>query len=62
MRTIAFLKVGVVNATENTDSSCIMAGDGLGMSASWVCGFGKHTLPQVVHAYPSFFKIVQSPV
>jgi hypothetical protein len=23
--------------------------------------FVKHTLPQVAHAFPSFFKIVQSP-
>jgi hypothetical protein len=38
---MAFLKVGAVNATENTDKSCIMSGDGLGMSASWVCGFAQ---------------------
>jgi hypothetical protein len=53
--------VGAVKATENTDNNCIMAGDGLGMSASWVCFVGKHTLPQVAHASPSFFKNGQSP-
>jgi hypothetical protein len=61
MRTIAFWKVGAVKATENTDNNCIISGDGFGMSASWVCFVGKHTIPQVVHAFPSFFKIVQSP-
>jgi hypothetical protein len=38
---MAFLKVGAVKATENTDNNCIISGDGFGMSASWVCFVGQ---------------------
>jgi hypothetical protein len=61
MRTFAFLKVGAVNAIENTDSNCIMVGDGLGMLPPGYVFVAKHTLPQVAHAFPSFSKNVQSP-
>jgi hypothetical protein len=57
MRTTTFAKVGAVKATENTDSSCIISSDGLGMASSWACSYVKLTLPQVVHAFPSTLKM-----
>jgi hypothetical protein len=38
----------------------IVAAGGFVMSAYWVCGFVKHTLPKVARAFPSRFKNVQS--
>jgi hypothetical protein len=38
----------------------IVAADGFGMAASWICGFVKHTFPKVARAFPSLFKNMQS--
>jgi RHS repeat-associated protein len=52
---------GSMNATEKTESNCIISGDGLGMASSWVRSWVNSTLPQVAHAIPSLHKKGQSP-
>ncbi|HEY5728904.1 MAG TPA: hypothetical protein VIS72_02565, partial [Anaerolineales bacterium] len=52
-----FANVGAVKATENTHSSCIISGDGLGMTSSLVWSFVKLYTTISGSCHPSLLKM-----
>jgi hypothetical protein len=55
-----FANVGALKATANTEITCIISADGVGMGASCGrCGFVTSTLPQVPYATLSNSKIAK---